>query len=159
MLVSRNGEAFSAVAVPSGDPIGIALGNNRLFISTMSPAEGGSIWSVAFDGSGAKQLVKSGTAGNKGATFGRMLPSADGVSLLYAAESDDGYSRMWIVPSAGGAPFSLSSRRDNYPLLWSVSGKDILFIEGNAFQGEATSLYHVSPSGSRRLMLVNGAGL
>jgi Tol biopolymer transport system component len=159
VLVSRNGEAFSAVPVPSGDPIGIALGNNRLYISTMSPAEGGSIWSVALDGSGAKQLVKPGSAGDKGATFGRMLPSPDGLSLLYTAESDDGYSRMWLVPTAGGTPSALSSRRDNYPLMWSLSGKEILFIEGNSFQGETTALYHVGPTGSRRLMLVNGAGL
>ena len=78
------------------------------------------------------------------------------MSLLYAAESDDGYSRMWLVPTAGGTPFALSSRRDNYPLQWSVSGKEILFIEGNAFQGESTALYHVSPTGSRRLLLVSG---
>ena len=66
---------------------------------------------------------------------------------------------MWVVPTAGGTAFSLSTRRDNYPLQWTVSGKDILFIEGNAFQGENTSLYHVSPTGTRRLQLVAGAGL
>jgi Tol biopolymer transport system component len=159
VIVSKNGGPFTPIAVPSGDPIGIALGNTRLYISTMGAAEGGAIWSVALDGSGARALVKPSTAADKGATFGRMLPSPDGTSLLYAAESDDGYSRMWLVPTAGGAPFSLSSRRDNYPLQWSVSGKDILFIEGNSFQGETTALYHVSPTGTRRLMIVSGAGL
>jgi Tol biopolymer transport system component len=159
VLVSRNGGAFTPVAVSGGDPIGIALGNNRLFVSTISAVEGGAIWSFALDGSGAKQIVSPGTSADKGATFGRMLLSPDGLNLLYAAESDDGYSRMWLVPTAGGSPFSLSSRRDDYPLLWSVSGKDILFIEGNSFQGESTALYHVSPTGTRRLMLVSGAGL
>jgi Tol biopolymer transport system component len=159
VLVSRSGGAFTPIPVTGGDPIGIALGNNRLYVATMAATEGGSIWSFALDGSGAKQLVKPSTAADKGATFGRMLLSPDGLNLLYAAESDDGYSRMWLVPTAGGAPFSLSSRRDNYPLLWSVSGKDILFIEGNSFQGESTALYHVSPTGTRRLMLVSGAGL
>lgn len=159
VLVSRGGGPFTAVSVQGGDPIGIALGNNRLYVSTMSAAEGGAIWSVALDGSDAKPLVRPGSADDKGATFGRMLPSADGLNLLYAAESDDGYSRMWLVPTAGGAPFSLSPRRDSYPLLWSVSGKDILFIEGNSFQGESTALYHVGPTGARRLLLVSGAGL
>ncbi len=160
ILVSREGGAFAPIPVPGGDPIGIALGNNRIFVSTMSAAEGAAIWSLALDGSGTRRLVKPGTvAAEKGATFGRMLLSPDGLNLLYAAESDDGYSRMWLVPTAGGAPFSLSSRRDNYPLKWSVSGKDILFIEGNAFQGEKTALYHVSPTGTRRLMVVSGAGL
>ncbi len=159
VLVSRNGEAFEAVSVSGGDPIAIALSNNRLYVSTISPSGGGMIWSFALDGSDARQLVKSGSSADKGATFGRMLPSQNGLSLLYAAESDDGYSRMWLVPTAGGTPFALSSRRDNYPLQWSVSGKEILFIEGNAFQGESTALYHVSPTGSRRLLLVSGAGL
>ena len=53
---------------------------------------------------------------------------------------------MWLVPITGGSPVSLSSRRDDYPLKWSVSGKDILFIEGNAFQGESTALFHMSPT-------------
>ena len=159
VLVSRGGAEFTPVSVSGGDPIGIALGDKRLYVSTISAAEGAAIWSLGLDGSDKRQLVKPGSTAEKGATFGRMLPSPDGVSLLYAAESDDGYSRMFVVPAAGGTPFSLSSRRDNYPLLWSVSGKDILFIEGNAFQGESTALYHVSPTGTRRLMVVSGAGL
>jgi Tol biopolymer transport system component len=159
VLVSRSGGAFVPVPVTGGDPIGIALSDNRLYVSTMSAGDGAAIWSFALDGSGPRQLVKPSSAADKGTTFGRLLPSPDGATLLYAAESDDGYSRMWLAPTAGGTLFSLSSRRDNYPLLWSVSGKDILFIEGNAFQGESTALYHVSPTGTRRLMVVSGAGL
>jgi Tol biopolymer transport system component len=159
LLLSRNGGPFTPVTVPGGDPLEVAFGGGRLFVSTISASQGGEIWSLSPDGSDATRLVKPGSGSEKGATFGRLLVSPSGSSLLYAAESDDGYSRMWIVPAAGGTPLSLSSRRDNYPLQWSISGKEILFIEGNAFQGEPTSLLRVSPSGSRRLSLVSGAGL
>ena len=159
VLVSKSGGAFAPVSVPGGDVIEIALGNKRLFVSMMSVADGASIWSLGLDGSDAKKLVKPSSVAEKGATFGRMLLSPDGTRLLYAAESDDGYSRMFLVPVAGGTPFALSVRRDDYPSQWSVSGKDILFIEGNSFQGESTALFHVSPTGTRRLMVVSGAGL
>ncbi len=159
VLVSKNGGAFQTVDVPSGDPIEVTLSNSRLFVSTISTSSGAAVWSFALDGSDRKQLVKPSSAAEKGSTFGRLLLSPDGASLLYAEESDDGYSRMWLVPVAGGTPVSLSPRRDSYPLKWSVSGKEILFIEGNAFQGESTALFHVSPAGTRRLMVVSGAGL
>jgi Tol biopolymer transport system component len=159
VLVSKNGGAFETVDVPSGDPIDVTLSNSRLFVSTISTSSGAAIWSFATDGTDPKQLVKPSSAAEKGSTFGRLLLSPDGASLLYAEESDDGYSRMWLVPVTGGTPVSLSPRRDSYPLKWSVSGKEILFIEGNAFQGESTALFHVSPAGTRRLMVVSGAGL
>jgi len=159
VYVSRSGGPFAPVPVQGGEPLAVALGNNRMFVSTASASVGSAIWSLALDGSDPRQLVKPTSTTEKGATFGRMSLSPDGANLLYAAEGDDGYSRMFVIPTKGGVPVSLSSGRDDYPLKWSVSGRDILFIEGNAFQGESTSLFHVSPTGTRRLMVVSGAGL
>jgi len=159
LLVSEGGAPFVSVPVEGGDPLSVALANNRMFVSTVSATNGSSIWSFKLDGTDARRLVRPNSAIEKGATFGRMMLSPDGATLLYAAESDDGYSRMFVVPTKGGSPLSLSSARDDYPLRWSVSGTDILFIEGNAFQGEATALYHSSATGARRLMVLNGAGL
>jgi Tol biopolymer transport system component len=159
VFVSQKGGTFRPVGVSGGVPIEIALGNNRLIVSTTSASGSAAVWSLALDGSDSQQIVKPDSSADKGATFGRLLPSPDGASLLFAREGDDGYSRMFLVPAKGGAVVSLSSRRDNYPVQWSDSGKEILFIEGNSFQGETTALYHVSPTGTRRLLVVSGAGL
>ena len=159
VMVSRGGAAFAAIPVQGGDALAVEVSNDRIFVSTTSASAGSGIWSMSLHGSDPRQLVQPGSSAEKGATFGRLALSPDGSKLAYAAESDDGYSRMFVVPAKGGTAFSLSFGRDDYPLGWSVSGKEILFIEGNAFQGESTALFHVSPSGSRRLLLVNGAGL
>ena len=58
VLVSKNGAAFQTVGVPSGDPIEVTLGNNRLIVSTISTSAGAAIWSIALDGSDSRQLVK-----------------------------------------------------------------------------------------------------
>ena len=159
VLVSRSGAAFAPIPVQGGDALAVDVSNDRIFVSTTSASVDSGIWSMSLMGSDPRQLVEPGSSAEKGATFGRLELSPDGSKLAYAAESDDGYSRMFVVPAKGGTPFSLSFGHDDYPLGWSVSGKEIFFIEGNAFQGESTSLFHVSPSGSRRLLLVNGAGL
>ena len=159
VLVSRNGQAFVPVEVSGGDPIAVGLTNSRLFVSTISTSSGAAVWSSAADGSDSRLLVKPGSVSPKGATFGSLMPSPDGSNLMYAEESDDGYSRTWVVPSAGGTPLSLSSTKDNYPVQWSVAGSEILFIEGNAFQGEPTALYRVGPAGTQRTLEIKGAGL
>lgn len=157
--VSRRGGRFSAVKITGGDPIAVALGTDRMFVSTLSAAGQSAIWSMGFDGSNARQLVGPGSAADKGATYAQLLPAPDGSRLLYTAESDDGYSRMWMISVVTGAPAAITSRRDSYPLGWNASGSAIFFIEGNAFQGEETVLLSVSPDGSRRRTVVVGATL
>jgi WD40 repeat protein len=85
--------------------------------------------------------------------------SPDGKMLAYAASGDDGFSRLYVVPVAGGTPKELSIRRDAYPLRWSADGAYILFIEGNQWHGEDTRLMRVRPDGMGREVLVDGAGL
>ncbi len=50
-------------------------------------------------------------------------------------------------------------RRDNYFLQWSADSAWLYLIEGNAFQGESTSLYRVGRDGQGRRLLVQGASL
>ena len=85
--------------------------------------------------------------------------SPDGKHIVLTENGDDGYSRLVVVDVAGKRVSSLSTRRDAYPLRWTVDGKAILYIEGNAIQMEKTSLYRINPDGTRRLMVVSGAGL
>ena len=42
---------------------------------------------------------------------------------------------------------------------WTEDGKGILFIEGNAFQGQSTSLWSSDLKGRNRKLLVQGASL
>ena len=72
-MVSRDGAPFQSVPVSGGDPIGIALSNKRLFVSAMSTAGVAGIWSMALDGTGAKELVKPSATTDKGATYGRLI--------------------------------------------------------------------------------------
>ena len=72
---------------------------------------------------------------------------------------DDGYSRFSVMPAKGGTPVKLWLRRDNYFLQWSADSSWLYLIEGNAFQGESTSLYRVGRTGQGRRLLVQGASL
>ena len=112
---------------------------------------------MAADGTDAKRLVASGSAGALASTFGELMLSPDGSTLVYAADGDDGYSRIWYVPSGGGTPHEISGRRDGYVLRWSADSKGIYFIEGNDFQGQRTALYYTDLSNRNRRLLVSGA--
>lgn len=153
------GGARSTFRVPSGDPVAVAIGKSRVFVSTVSAAGISAVWSFGYDGSEQHKIVGFGAAGSASVTFGELMLSPDGTKLLFAADGDDGYSRLWTVPSTGGTSTAISGRRDGYALGWTRDGKGVLFIEGNAFQGQATSLWLSDLTGHRRKLLVAGATL
>lgn len=116
------------------------------------------IWVMRPDGSASRRIVgKPATMRPFG--YANLALSPDGQRLLFAEVGDDGYSRGWIVPVAGGTPLPLTVRRDTYPLGWSADGTSVFFIEGNAFQGEPTALVSVRADGMGRRTVVAGAGL
>ena len=153
-----DGRAY-AITVPSGDPVAVALANDRIYVSTMSSAGAAALWSLSLDGKQRKQLAGASSAGSTSATYGQLLLSPDGHRLLYTVESDDGYSRILVVPVGGGSPVAISKRRDGYPLKWTADGKHILFIEGNAYQGQTTALWRSDLTGHQRKELVKQANL
>jgi Tol biopolymer transport system component len=156
--VSRlSGGSGTTFQVPSGEPVAVAMGRDRVFVSTVSAAGSSAIWSVTYDGKKKVKLVGNSPAVNASVTYGELMLSPDGKKLLFAADGDDGYSRLWIVPTAGGTPTAISRRRDGYALGWSRDGKGVIFIEGNAFQGQTTSLWLSDLTGRRRTKLVEGA--
>ena len=158
--VSRlSGGAGTTFQVPSGEPVAIAIGRDRVFVSTVSAAGSSAIWSVTYDGKKKVKLVGDNPAGSSSVTYGELMLSPDGKKLLFAADGDDGYSRLWTVPTSGGTPTAISGRRDGYALGWSKDGKGIIFIEGNAFQGQTTSLWLSDLKGRHRTKLVEGATL
>jgi hypothetical protein len=56
-------------------------------------------------------------------------------------------------------PLALSIRRDTYPLRWASDARNLFIVEGNAFQGEKTSVIRVSEGGLGRTVVVEGGGL
>lgn len=155
-VVSNAGEPRK-VEVSGGEPVAVAVANGQLYVSTLSADGVTAIRVSALDGSGSRELVSAVPAEGKTVTFGRLMPSQDGRSLAYAADGDDGYSRIWVVPVAGGSPRQVTSRRDGYPLRWTADGERILFFEGNSFQGESSALWVANPDGTGRRMIVSGA--
>jgi hypothetical protein len=113
---------------------------------------------VRYDGKGSRTLVQRPAATARVAFAGLTL-SPDGKWLVYAETGDDGYSRLFAVPAAGGAPVTLSPRYDGYALSWSADGTELFFVEGNAIQGEATRVSAVHPDGTAHRIVVEGGGL
>lgn len=113
---------------------------------------------VGLDGRGARTLVRSSAAG-AGTFFGEVAFTLDGKSLVFTESGDDGYSRIYCVAVTGGDPLRLSTRRDAYPVGLSADGKRLLYIDGNALQGEPTRLMSVRLDGRKRTVLREDAGL
>jgi Tol biopolymer transport system component len=151
--------AKTSFKVPSGDPVAIALGANRVFVSTVAATGNSSIWAFDYNGANKKQLVASSLTSGTEVTYGNLILSPNGSKLLFSADGDDGYSRLWTVPVAGGKATKISGRRDGYAVAWTRDSKNVLFIEGNAFQGQVTALWKSDLTGSHRTKLVEGATL
>lgn len=154
-------------SVSAGSPVTpeelVPLAGSLCFIDLGRSGAGGaltgpSIQEIRYDGTGLRTIV--GTLGTQlGAAFAGLHCSPDGAWLAYAEVGDDGYSRMFAVPRAGGTPVALSPRHDDTPIGWSADGSEILFVEGNTAQGETTSVMAVHPDGSDRRIVAVGAGL
>ena len=153
-----DGRSYTVTA-PAGDPVAVAVANGRIYVSTMSSSGDASLWSLSLDGKQHKRLEGATSAGSTSATYGQLILSPDGSRLLYTVEGDDGYSRIRIVPTAGGTSVAISGRRDGYPLEWTADGKHVLFIEGNAYQGQTTALWRSDLTGHQRKELVKQATL
>jgi len=125
---------------------------------TGSTARHPSIGVVRFDGTGQKTLVKRPAAGGS-AFFGDVMIAPDGRRLVYVESGDDGYSRIFTIAVGGGTVTQLSTRRDGYLAGFSADGSELLYIDGNAVQGEDTRLMAVHLDGTGRRIVLERAGL
>ncbi|MRS11775.1 MAG: hypothetical protein EG823_01725 [Actinobacteria bacterium] len=135
---------------------GIAADGATIFFGAMAADGAASLRAIGATGQGERTLVGAPDS-ERAVTLGDMLLSPDATHLVYAERGDDGYSRMFAVPTAGGAPASLCVRRECYPLRWTADGDGVLFIEGNALQGDPTALMRAQSTGDSRRFLVDGA--
>ena len=174
---SANEDALAVLSVPSktvtrlpslsGRPIARAAGSldyawspsGTLFFAQAGGTTGsGYVGQVGTSLTGVSQLV------SLPATTPALAPddlafTPNGSQIVLTENGDDGYSRMVVVEVAKKTARQLPTRRDAYPLRWSADGTSILYIEGNAIQMENTALYTINPDGTRRVLLVAGAGL
>jgi hypothetical protein len=137
---------------------GLACDGSRVFYGTAPAGSGNaSLNAVGLDGRGG--VVLAGTpASTRMIAVCDLRLSPDRARIAYAECGDDGYSRTFAVPVTGGKAVAFSARRDTYPLDWAADGARLLFIEGNAFQGEATAMLAAAADGSSRSRLLEGAG-
>lgn len=155
LAVWKNG---SLTLMPAAGTItGLATDGSTIWCGSLAPDGTPSLCAGSASGRD-KRVVVASPQSTRAVTFGDLLLSADGARLVFAERGDDGYSRMFAVPAAGGEAAELSVRRDCYPLRWTADGVSVCFIEGNAFQGDPTALMRVTPSGGSRRLLVDGAG-
>jgi len=106
---------------PAG--VGAAMGTataGRLYIR-----RGPYIYAVKADGSGARQVTRTGTAAYPD---GDPAVSPDGRRLAYAQRGQGGNSSIYLVPVAGGAPLALSSddKQLGHPA-WSPDGRRVAY--------------------------------
>lgn len=155
LAVWKNG---SLTLMPAAGTItGLATDGSTIWCGSLAPDGSPSLCAGSATGRD-KRVVVASPQSTRAVTFGDLLLSADGTRLVFAERGDDGYSRMFAVPAAGGEAVALSVRRDCYPLRWTADGVSVCFIEGNAFQGDPTALMRVTPLGGSRRLLVEGAG-
>lgn len=96
---------------------------------------------------------------DKPASLAHLCADPTGRYLSYTASGDDGYSRVSVYDSERDTTVALSVRRDTYPMCWSADGRRVFVVEGNAFQGEPTTVLSVLPDGMGRAAVVEGGGL
>ena len=150
--VVRAGRA--KVITAPGAVTSVAATNDRVFFGTMDE-KGAGVWSVPATGGTPKALVPVAV----GSPYVALMLSPNAASIAFAAGGDDGYSRVSVVSVTGGSPTKLWLRRDDYVLQWSTDSAWVFLIEGNAFQGESTSLYRVGHDGRGRRLIAEGASL
>lgn len=128
-----------------------------VLVPTGHDASGGlasvSVRRVGLDGRARE--IASVAPGSEAATWGLLKASPDGRTLVFAEVGDDGYCRAHVVRPEGKV-VQLSVRRDTYPVGVTAGGK-VLFVEGNSFQGEPSSLMCANEDGTARCVLVSGA--
>lgn len=135
--------------------IDVTVTPTRLYYSVAAASASAEIRSTGLDGSGTT-VLRSGTQAGARVSFQNLCVSPDGKRLAYAETGDDGYSRIFSISAADGSNHvSLSVRRDDYPLCWGCDGR-LFFVEGNAWQGEETTLMAVRADGTGRTVIRTG---
>ncbi|MDZ4170202.1 MAG: hypothetical protein U1E26_11210 [Coriobacteriia bacterium] len=154
--VSRDGGRFMAMPAPSGVPVAVAAGDSALYVSVLNADGSTALVSTGLDGQGEVRIAGP-PADAPRVSWGSLWLSPDGSRLAALAVGDDRYSRVAIVDLRTREVRPLSARRDSYARYWSSGGTHLYYVEGNAYQGEATNLLRVDRLGAGRRVIAEGA--
>ncbi|MBN2247273.1 MAG: hypothetical protein JW733_01090 [Coriobacteriia bacterium] len=136
----------------------VACYATHIYAGTAPDADGeAALLSMPLDGSARPRKLSAATSA-RGVSIGSLIVSPDGSRVAYAEQGDDGHSRVYVMPVAGGTAVQASGRRDACPLQWADDGDTLLLIEGNPVQGEPTALVSVSITSGVRKLVIEGAG-
>ncbi len=154
--VSVDGGDFKTFAVRTTLVTAVGTDGKRVYVGTTEGGSTSRLLSFALDGTGEREIAKA-VPGERIAFWSKIVPAPGDGPIALQANGDDGYARSFLIASAGGTFTELSRLRDARIHAWSASGEQLFLIEGNAFQGQQTSLVCVGRDGSGRRDIVTGA--
>jgi len=131
--------------------------DGRLFFAQAGVAGGKAVLGVADKTLSHSSVVVSLPTTDTLPSPSSLIPSPDGLKVLLAMAGDDGHSDMYVVDVAGKRAKALTTRRDAYPLAWTLDGHAILYFDGNAIQHETTDLYRMNADGTKHVVVKAGA--
>jgi TolB protein len=85
---------------------------------------GGRIYRLPLNGTATPQLIDTGFAGTCNNDHGL---SPDGTQLAISDQTKDGKSRIYVLPSAGGAPREITALAPSYWHGWSPDGATLAY--------------------------------
>lgn len=154
--ISVDGGDFKTFGVQTMLVTAVGTDGRRIFVGTTEGGTANRVLSFALDGTDPREIAKS-VPGQRIAFWSAIEPCPDSKLLALQADGDDGYARSFLVAPTGGSLIELARLRDMRIHAWSASGERIFAIEGNAFQGQDTSLVSIGRDGSGRRDVVTGA--
>ena len=131
--------------------------DGRLFFARAGVAGGKAVLGVADNTLSHSSIVVSLPTTDTLPSPASLVPSPDGSKVLLAMTGDDGHCDMYVVDIAGKKVKALTTRRDAYPLAWTLDGKAVLYFDGNAIQHETTDLYRMNADGTKHVVVKAGA--
>ncbi len=113
----------------------------------------GRLWTIPVDG-GSATAIDIGGAGDCTGSHG-LSPDGKWLAMTCTTPGRPG-RRIYIVPSSGGTPRTVTENPDSYFHSWSPDGKTIAFTRPSHGAG---NIYAISPEGGPETALTTGAGI
>jgi Tol biopolymer transport system component len=114
----------------------------------------GRIYTVSADGKGTPQVIDTGNATDCTGSHG-LSPDGKWLAITCVTPANPG-RRVYIVPSAGGTPRTVTANPDSYFHSWSPDGKTIAFTRPSHGSG---NIYSISVEGGAETALTTGPGI
>ena len=114
----------------------------------------GILYSISADGQGTPQAINAGAATACNGSHG-FSPDGKWLAITCTTPGHPG-NRVYIIPSAGGAPRMVTANPDSYFHSWSPDGKTILFTRPSH---GSLNVYSIPVDGSAETALTSGSGV